>query len=187
MRHPLQHPISPTSPRFAPDASLGRVRSSARGALALLAAVALLPGCATFAEYDSDQDFGIGIRGHLPLERVISTEGTLGEATASRLELAGSLHRFSPGPANLVIGSADLVLPLVAIGDGAARLYTGGGVHLGRLSVGDDSDLKAGATLLGGLRFQHRVAAPFFEVRGGIGGYSSLSAMAGLRFFTGGN
>jgi len=187
MRYSMQHPTSASPLRATSGSSLGRVRSSARGALALLAAVALLPGCATFAEYDSDQDFGIGIRGHLPLERVISTEGTVGEATASRLELAGSLHRFSPGPFNLVIGSADLVLPLVAIGDGAARLYTGGGVHLGRRSDGDDSNLEAGATLLGGLRFQHPVAAPFFEVRGGIGGYSSLSAMAGLRFLTGGN
>lgn len=145
MRHGMQHPASQTSRPPPSGSSLERAQSSARGALALLAVVALLPACATFAEYDSDQDFGIGIRGHLPLTRVLSPEGSVGEATASRLELGGSLHRFTPGPNELVIGSADLVLPRVAGGDGAARLYTGAGAH------------------------------------------SSLSAMGGLRLFTGGN
>jgi len=172
-------PSATAGPRLSPR--------TARTGLLLLAALALLPGCATFAEYDSDQDFGIGIRGQVPLERILSPEGAVGGAATSRMEIAGSLHRFTPGPANLLVASADLMVPLVGLADGAARLYTGGGVHLGRLSVNDDSDLKAGATLLGGVRFQHRVVAPFFEVRGGIGGYSSLSAMAGVRFFSGGN
>ncbi len=159
--------------------------------LALGTAMALA-GCATFAEYDSDHDFGLGIRGELPMERILQPAGSMGGATTRRLEVAGSLHRFTPGNATIVVGSGDVVLPLVRMADGAARLYTGAGVHLGRRSVevpaadggGTSSDLRAGATLLGGLRFEDQRVGPFFEVRGGIGGYSSLSALAGVRFLT---
>lgn len=156
------------------------------GTFAVIAIAALsLPACATFAEYDSDHDFGLGVRGQIPLDRVLSSDGTMGDATISRLELAGSLHRFTPGDATLLIGSTDLILPLVGIADGSARLYTGAGLHLARLAIGDATDLSVGANLLGGVRFEHRVVAPFFEVRGGIGDYGSLSALAGIRFLTG--
>jgi hypothetical protein len=162
----------------------GRLRRSGVAALVTMAALSL-PACATFAEYDSEQDFGLGIRGQVPLERVFSPEGTMGDATVSRLELAGSLHRFTPGDATLLIGNTDLILPLVGLADGSARLYTGAGLHLARLSIGDASDTSVGANLLGGVRFEHRAVAPFFEVRGGIGDYGSLSALAGIRFLTG--
>ncbi len=149
-----------------------------------VAAAFLVSGCATFAEYDSDQDIGFGIRGQVPLERVFSPEGSIGGATVSRLEIAGSLHRFSPGDDTLLIGSTDLVLPLFSLADGQARTYVGGGLHLGRRSfdVGG-ADTSLGANLMGGVRFDRRAFAPYFEVRGGIGGYSSLSAMLGVRLF----
>lgn len=154
--------------------------------LLLGATLALATGCATFAEYDDDQKFGLGIRGELPMTRVISPEGRMSGATASRLEVHGSLHRFTPGDATLVVANGDVVLPLIPLADGAARLYTGAGVHLGRISSDgdDDGNLKVGANLLGGLRFEHRRVSPFFEVRGGAGGYSSLSALAGVRFLS---
>lgn len=159
--------------------------------LALGTAVALA-GCATFAEYDSDQDFGLGIRGELPMERILQPSTSVGGATTQRLEVAGSLHRFTPGNATVVVASGDVILPLVRMADGAARLYTGAGVHLGRRSEdlpaseggGTSSSLRGGATLLGGLRFEDQRVGPFFEVRGGVGGYSSLSALAGVRFLT---
>jgi len=162
----------------------GRLRRSGMAALVALAALSL-PACATFAEYDSEQDFGLGVRGQVSLDRVFSPETTMGDATLSRLEIAGSLHRFTPGAATLLIGNTDLILPLVGFADGSARLYTGAGLHLARLAIGDATDLSVGANLLGGVRFEHRTVAPFFEVRGGIGDYGSLSALAGLRFFTG--
>jgi hypothetical protein len=155
-------------------------------AAAPFAAVAalLVSGCATFGEYDSDHDFGFGVRGQVPLERVFSPEGGLGGATVSRLEIAGSLHRFSPGDDTILIGSTDLVLPLFPLADGQARTYVGGGLHLGRRSFdAGGTDTELGANLMGGVRFDRRAFAPYFEVRGGVGGYSSLSAMLGVRLF----
>ncbi len=146
-------------------------------ALFTACALILLPACATFGEYDSDQGFGIGVRGQVPLERVSGADD-------SRFELAGDLHLFSPSEGSLVIGSADVILPAFRLAEGNARSYVGGGVHLGRLSpdVGD-SNYRAGINLIGGVRFQRRAFAPFAEVRGGLGGYSSLSALVGVRLF----
>lgn len=156
--------------------------------LPFLAFAALLPACATFAEYDSAQDAGLGIRGQLPLTRIISPESSLGGATANRLEIAGSLHRFTPGASTLVVGSTDLVLPLFPLADGQARTYVGAGAHLGRLSPpSGDATTQVGVNVMGGVRFDRRTLAPFFEVRGGAGGYGALSAVLGLRLFGPGN
>jgi hypothetical protein len=187
-------PLLPASPSTTPGATIaGPSRSVRRGLPGFLVlATLVLGGCATFAEYDSELDFGLGVRGELPMDRVLTPTGTAGGATVHRLEMAGSLHRFTPGDATVLMGSGDVILPLVRMADGAARLYTGAGVHLGRRSVdvpvqdggGTASSVSGGATLLGGVRFEHQGVAPFFEVRGGIGGYSSLSAMAGIRFLS---
>lgn len=146
----------------------------------------LLPGCATFVEYGSESSFGIGARANMPLGRILSPEGGMSNATVSRLELAATVHRAWPDRADYTQGSLDLILPLVAMGDGAARTYLGGGLNVGRLSpdVGE-SNTELGVNLLGGVRFQRRAVAPFFEVRGTTGGYDQLSAAFGVQLFGG--
>lgn len=146
----------------------------------------LLTGCAAFGAYGGESGAGFGLRGNLPLGRVLSPESGVGNATVSRLELAGSLQRFQPEGTVYTEGTLDLLLPLVALGDGAARTYVGAGVHLGRFSpeVGE-SRTEAGASILGGLRFDRRALAPFAEVRASTGGYDQLSVLVGLQLFGG--
>jgi hypothetical protein len=154
--------------------------------LSLVLSLLVLPGCAAFVEYGSESSFGIGARGNVPLGRILSPEGRVGDATVSKLELAGSIHRFWPDAADYTEGNLDLILPLFAVGDGAARTYVGGGLHVGRISpdVGETStDL--GVNVLGGVRFDRRAVAPFFEVRGALGGYDQLSAVLGVQLFGG--
>jgi hypothetical protein len=178
---------SPTPARLTPSTAPRHLRPGRR-LLPLLALAAFLPACATFAEYDSSQDLGLGVRGQVPLTRIISPEGSVSGSTASRLEIAGSLHRFTPGESTLVVASSDLVLPLFRLADGQARTYVGGGAHLGRVSPpSGDTSTEAGLNLMGGVRFERRAFAPFFEVRGGVGGYSELSAVLGVRLFGAGN
>lgn len=152
----------------------------------LALAALLLPACATFVEYGSESSFGIGARGSVPLGRVLSPEGRMGDAAVSRLELAGSIHRFWPDNADYTEANLDLLLPLFAVGDGAARTYVGGGLHLGRISpdVGE-TESELGVNLFGGFRFDRRAVAPFFEVRGALGGYDQLSAAFGVQLFGG--
>lgn len=152
----------------------------------LLATSLLLPGCATFVEFGSESSFGVGARGNIPLGQILSPEGRVGDAAVSRLELSGSVHRFWPDRGDYTEGNLDLILPLVPLGDGAARLYLGGGLHLGRVApdVGETST-KVGANVLGGLRFERRALAPFLEIRGAVGGYEQLSAAFGLQLFGG--
>lgn len=159
---------------------------SIAGWLSLVLSVLLLPGCATFVEYGSESSFGIGARGNVPLGRILSPEGRMGDATVSRLELAGSVHRFWPEGADYTEANLDLILPLLSLGDGAARTYVGGGLHLGRISpdVGE-TDTELGVNLLGGVRFDRRAVAPFFEIRGAMGGYDQLSAAFGVQLFGG--
>jgi hypothetical protein len=153
---------------------------------ALVIVTLLLSGCAAFVDYGSESSFGIAARGNLPLGRVLSPEGSVGGATVSRLELAGSLHRSWPDNGTYTEGNVDLVLPLTTLGGGAARSYLGGGLHVGRVSpeVGDDRT-ELGVNVLAGVRFDRRVAAPFFEVRGALGGYDQLSAAVGVQLFGG--
>lgn len=154
--------------------------------LSSLALLAFLPGCAAFLEYGSDMDAGIGVRGNVPLGQVVSREDERGERAISRLELAVSAHQFFPSGADYTEANADLLLPLIALGDGAARTYVGTGLHVGRFSpdVGS-SDTNVGLNLLGGVRFDRRVMAPFFEVRGSLGGTDQLSVVAGVQIFGG--
>lgn len=144
-----------------------------------------LPACATFVEYGSEADFGIGARGNLPLGQILTEEDQRGAGAISRLELSGSLHQFFPSQADdYVEMNADLLLPLIRLGD--ARSYVGTGLNVGRLSpeVGS-SDTKVGINLIGGLRFDRPTMAPFFEVRGSAGGLDQLSVAAGVQLFGG--
>ena len=146
----------------------------------------LLPGCATFVEYGSETDAGIGVRGNLPLGQVLTAEDRRGAGAISRLELAVSAHHFFPSGADYTEANADLLLPLLRVGDGAARTYAGTGIHVGRLSPdGASSDSKVGLNLLGGVRFDRPLFAPFFEVRGSLGGMDQLSAAAGFQIYGG--
>ncbi|TVP55685.1 MAG: hypothetical protein EA351_10110 [Gemmatimonadales bacterium] len=153
---------------------------------AILLIFLLLPACATFVEYGSDTDFGIGARGNLPLGQLLTGEDQRGASAISRLEFAGSIHQFFPSGADYTEVNADLLLPLFRLGDGAARSYVGSGIHLGRISpdVGG-SDSKLGLNLIGGVRFNRPTMAPFFEVRASVGGVDQLSAVAGLQLFGG--
>lgn len=162
----------PTSPSFL--------------ALSSLALLAFLPGCAAFLQYGSETDAGIGVRGNLPLGQVVSQEDQRGERVVSRLEMAVSAHRFFPSGGDYTEANADLLLPVLMVGGGAARTYVGSGLHVGRFSpdIGD-SDTRVGLNLLAGLRFDRRIMAPFFEVRGSVGGTDQLSALAGVQIFGG--
>lgn len=154
--------------------------------LVALLLLALLPGCATFVEFGSETDAGIGARGNIPLGQVLSADDRRGAGAISRLELAVSAHHFFPSGADYTEANADLLLPLLRIGDGAARTYAGTGLHIGRLSPDlGGSDTKIGLNLLGGVRFDRRLFAPFFEVRGSVGGVDQLSAAAGLQIYGG--
>ncbi len=148
--------------------------------------LAFLPGCATFVEYGSETDAGIGVRGNIPLGQVLTAEDQRGAGAISRLELAVSAHHFFPSGADYTEANADLLLPLLRVGDGAARTYAGTGIHVGRLSPdAGGSDTKIGLNLVGGLRFDRPVLAPFFEVRGSVGGMDQLSAAVGVQIFGG--
>jgi hypothetical protein len=154
--------------------------------LSSLALLAFLPGCAAFVQYGSDTDGGIGVRGNLPLGQVISQEDQRGERAVSRLEMAVSAHQFFPSAGDYTEANVDLLLPLVLLGDGAARTYVGSGLHVGRFSPDlGGSDTRVGLNLLAGLRFDRRVMAPFFEVRGSLGGTDQLSALVGVQIFGG--
>ncbi len=155
-------------------------------ALTALFFLAALPGCATFVEYGSDTSAGIGVRGNLPLGEVLTSEDQRGTQAISRLELAVSGHHYFPSGADYTEGNADLLLPLIPLGDGAARTYVGSGIHVGRWSpdVGS-SDTRVGLNVIGGVRFDRRVMAPFFELRGSVGGTDQLSAAAGIQIFGG--
>ncbi len=163
-------------------------RARLRRAIALPAALflVLVSGCATFAEYGSEQKLGVGVRGNVALERVIPGDEGIANATLSRLELNGSAHRFFPSEGTWTEANADLLLPLIRVGGGAARTYVGTGVSFGRFEpdVGS-SESKVGANLIGGLRFEQRTLAPFFEVRGSLGGAEQLSAVLGFQLFGG--
>jgi hypothetical protein len=146
----------------------------------------LLPGCAAFVQYGSDTGGGIGVRGNIPLGQVVSTEDRRGGGAISRLELAVSAHHFFPSNADYTEANVDLLLPVLLLGDGAVWTYAGTGLHAGRFSpaVGS-SDTRIGLNVLGGLRFERRLMAPFFEVRGSLGGTDQLSAVAGVQIFGG--
>ena len=150
--------------------------------LPLLAAFAFLfAGCATFVEYGSDTDVGVGMRGTLPLDRIVSDDpGVL----VSRLELVGSFHRGWPTAGTWTEGNLDLLFPLVELGGEGVRSYVGTGIHMGRLNreVGE-SRTRIGANFIGGVRFQQRGFAPFVELRGSAGGADQLSGVLGVQFF----
>jgi hypothetical protein len=174
-------PSSPTSIPI-PIHTMPRINQSLR--LPLMAAfVFLLAGCATFAEYGSETDFGVGVRGVLPLERVVSDDPG---ALVSRLELAGSFHRGWPAAGSWTEGNLDLFLPLFRLGGEDARSYVGTGLHVGRLNpdVGGSST-RVGANFIGGVRFQQRGFAPFVELRGSAGGADQLSGVLGIQFLRG--
>lgn len=157
-----------------------------RSALALGAAVVFGSGCATFGEYGSETEFGYGVRGTLPMERLVSDDaGTLGRSI-SRLEFSGSVHRSTPGDLTWTEFNADLVRPLFRIGDNAARTYVGGGVMLGRSDLdGVGSDTEVGLNVVGGIRTTRRAFAPFAEARGSVGGIEQLSLVLGVQLFGG--
>jgi hypothetical protein len=143
----------------------------------------LLAGCATFVEYGSETDFGVGVRGVLPLERVVSDDPG---ALVSRLELAGSFHRGWPSAGSWTEGNLDLLLPLFPLGGEGARSYVGTGIHVGRLNPDlGESSTKVGANFIGGVRFQQRGFAPFVELRGSAGGADQLSGVLGIQFLRG--
>jgi hypothetical protein len=152
--------------------------------LPLLAAFAfLLSGCATFVEYGSETDFGVGVRGVLPMERVVSDDPG---ALVSRLELAGSFHRGWPAAGSWTEGNLDVFLPLFRLGGEDARSYVGTGLHVGRLNPDlGDSSTKVGANFIGGVRFQQRGFAPFVELRASAGGADQLSGVLGVQFLRG--
>lgn len=152
--------------------------------LSLLAVTLLASGCAAFAEYGSETEFGLGVRGNAGLDRVIP--GETGDAALSRMEGSASLHQFWMDGADYTEANLDVLLPLVPLGGGAARTYVGTGVNLGRISpeVGS-SDTDVGLNLIGGVRFQRRAFAPFFELRGSVGGQDQLSGLVGVQL-TGG-
>lgn len=146
-----------------------------------------LPGCTAFVQYGSETDFGLGVRGSLPMDRVLGRDEGPGAGALSRLELAGSLSRSWPTAASWTEGSLDALVPLFRLADGGARTYAGAGVHLGRIhpDVADaDTETKFGGNLVGGIRFEQRIA-PLFEVRASLGGIDQLSALAGVQFFGG--
>lgn len=142
------------------------------------------PGCAVFVEYGSESELGVGLRGTVPMDRIISREDAAGGGTLSRMEVTGSGHRSSPSGGTWTQGSAEAVFPLFALAEGQARSYAGAGLHLASFDpdVGG-SDTTLGGTLVGGIRFDRRTLAPLFEVRGSLGGADQLSALAGVQLF----
>lgn len=151
--------------------------------LLILPAVALcLTGCFAFAEYDADRSFGVGVRGQVDLDRVLPMDRDEdGGGLASRLGVAGGIHLFTPDEGDVLQANVDLMVPLLRLGDGAARSYAGTGVSLARISSGDDPSWDPGLNLLGGVQFERRTFAPFFEARGGLGGATTFSAVVGVR------
>lgn len=122
------------------------------------------------------------------MDRFVPADEGAGSRTLSRLELAGSLQRSWPPDASWTAGNVDGVLPLIRLGEGAARTYVGTGLHLGRLELdGGGSDTRLGLNLIGGLRFEQRFLAPRFEVRGSVGGIDQLSAVIGVQLVGGGS
>jgi len=103
---------------------------------------------------------------------------------AGRVGVAGGLHFFSPSDGDVLEGNVDLLLPLFRLGDGAARSYVGSGLSLARVSGPEDSSWDPGLNLLGGVQFERRAFAPFFEARGAIGGATPFSALVGVRIFS---
>ncbi|TVR62851.1 MAG: hypothetical protein EA422_10610 [Gemmatimonadales bacterium] len=139
-------------------------------------------GCFAFVEYDADRSFGAGVRGQVSLDRVLPTDRDEdGGGFASRMGVAGGIHFFTPSEGDVLQANADLMVPLIRLGDGAARSYAGTGVSLARTSAGGDSSWDPGLNLLGGVQFERRTFAPFFEARGGLGGAATFSAVVGVR------
>lgn len=154
--------------------------------LALLVVLAItLPGCFAFVEYDADQSLGAGVRGQVGLDRMLPGSPDSGEGgLAGRVAVAGGLHFFSPSDGDVLEANVDLVVPLIRLGDGAARSYVGSGLSLARVSGPEDSSWDPALNLLGGVQFERRAFAPFFEARGGIGGATPFSALVGVRIFS---
>lgn len=174
-------------PGPGPEPSSRPVRMASAG-LMVAFALMVLPSCMAFVEYGSETDFGVGVRGSVPMDRVFARDDGTGSGALSRVELAGSLSRAFPTDASWTEASADAIVPLIRLGDGAARMYVGGGLHLGRLDpdVGD-ADTKFGANLIGGLRFEQRFLAPQFEIRGSLAGADQLKALIGVQLVGGGS
>jgi|GEM_PF-2068871 len=151
--------------------------------LALLPILALvMTGCFAFAEYDADRSFGAGVRGQVALDRILPMDREEdGGGLASRVGVAGGIHLFTPDGGDVLETNVDLVLPLLGLGGGAARSYAGTGVSLARISAGGDSSWDPGLNLFGGVQFERRTFAPFFEARGGLGGGTTFSALVGVR------
>jgi hypothetical protein len=154
--------------------------------LVLVGVVAFFSGCATYGEYGSETEFGLGVRGNVGVDRFISDEAGAGAGTLSRLELNGSVQRSWISQGRWTEANGDVLLPMIRVGGGAARTYVGTGLHLAQFDpdVGStQSDV--GLNLIGGLRFEQRTFAPFFEVRGSAFGVDQLSAVAGVQLFGG--
>lgn len=84
-------------------------------------------------EHGSETDFGLGVRGSVPsvrgsvpMDRVFGREDGRGSGALSRAERAGSLNRSFPASASWTELNADAVVPVIRLGDGAARTYVGG-------------------------------------------------------------
>ena len=162
---------------------LSRRRRSLMPLLVLALVIPALSGCWAFVGYDADQSLGAGVRGQVALDRVLP--GAEEDGFATRLNVAGGVHLFSPGDDEVLQGNVDLILPLFGLGDGAARSYAGSGLSMARVSAGtDDSSWDAGLNLFGGVQFEGRAFAPFFEARGGIGGATPFTALVGVRLFS---
>lgn len=154
--------------------------------LLLFAVVACLSGCATFGEYGSETEFGLGVRGNLGADRFISEDAGAAAGTLARLELNGSIQRSWISQGSWTEANADVLLPMIGVGSGAARTYLGTGLHLAQFDpdIGSTSS-ELGLNLIGGLRFDQRTFAPFFEIRGSAFGVEQLSAVAGIQLFGG--
>lgn len=158
--------------------------SLAAAALSVALILVSSSGCAVFVEYGSESELGVGLRGTVPMDRIMSRDDQVGGGTLSRMEVTASGHRSWPSGGTWTQGSAEAVFPLFTLAEGQARSYAGGGLHLASFDpdVGS-SDTTLGATLVGGFRFDRRALAPLFEVRASLGGADQLSALAGVQLF----
>lgn len=154
--------------------------------LVLLPVLALsTTGCFAFAEYDADRSFGAGVRGQVALDRVLPMDREEDNGgLVGRMGVAGGVHFFTPEDEDVLEANLDLVVPLVRLGGGAARSYAGGGASLARISSAGDRSWDPGVSLFGGVQFERRTFAPFFEARGGLGGATTFSALVGVRIFS---
>jgi len=152
-----------------------------RTAFVALAVLALGAGSAQAQRFGAqvswadDVDLGIGGRLEYDFGASLADEGTL-----SHTYLIGSFDFFPDcgNDCSYFEFNGNLAVPVNA--ENSLNPYVGGGLNMGRISVGSGSDTQFGLNVLGGLKFTIGKLASFAEARMELKGESQFVLTFGV-------